>query len=165
MNWYPAEQVHRITEISPEHLKELGIKGIILDIDNTLTTHDNPVPSDGVARWLSQMRENDFQMIVLSNNHAPRVEPFAEILGLDYISEGKKPLVSGYERCSKKMGLAPKELCMIGDQILTDIWGGNRFGCYTVLTEPIQLESMLFFKFKRWLERMILSHAKNRRRK
>ena len=95
---FPKKMVHRVTEISPQYLQEQGIHGLILDIDNTLTTHDNPIPSDGVARWLDMMRENDIQMIVLSNNHGPRVEPFAKILGLDYLAEGKKPLTEYTEK-------------------------------------------------------------------
>lgn len=164
MNWYPSKQAHNITEISVDLLKEHGIKGLILDIDNTLTTHDNPVPSDGVAQWLETMREHGIRMIVLSNNDPLRVEPFAEILGLEYIADGKKPLLSGYRRCAQALGLSASELCMIGDQILTDIWGGNRFGCFTILVEPIQMESMLFFRIKRRIEKWILAHANRRGR-
>lgn len=159
MNWYPSKQVHSITDVSLDLLKEQGIKGIILDIDNTLTTHDNPVPSEGVAQWLENMRTHEIQMIVLSNNKPSRVEPFAKILGLDYIADGKKPLLGGYRRCAQALGLSSSELCMIGDQILTDVWGGNRFGCFTVLVEPIRPEPMLFFRVKRRIEKAILAHA------
>ncbi len=154
--FFPKKKVHRVTDISVEYLRKQGIGGLILDIDNTLTTHDNPIPSDGVAHWLDTMRENDIKMIVLSNNHGPRVEPFAKILGLDYISEGKKPLTSGFKRCAKALSLQKQELCIIGDQIFTDVLGGNLYGCHSILVEPIQPESTRFFRFKRAMEKIIL---------
>ena len=153
---FPKKMVHRVTEISPQYLQEQGIHGLILDIDNTLTTHDNPIPSDGVARWLDTMRENDIQMIVLSNNHGPRVEPFAKILGLDYLAEGKKPLPSGFRRCAAALNMKREELCIIGDQIFTDVLGGNFYGCHSILVEPIQAEKTAFFRFKRAMEKIIL---------
>src|SRR5699024_8483444 len=105
-----------------------GVKGLVLDIDNTLTTHDNPVPDQGVAAWLEQNRLAGIQMIVLSNNSPERVKPFAEILGLDFIADGAKPLKKGYMRCSEAMNIPCEQLCMVGDQIFTDILGGNNAG-------------------------------------
>ena len=153
---FPKQMYHRVTDISPEELKARGIKGLILDIDNTLTTHDNPIPSDGVVAWLDSVRANGIEMLVLSNNHEPRVAPFAKVLGLNFIAEGKKPLTSGFKRCAKALGMSREELCIIGDQIFTDILGGNLFGCHSILVEPIQVESTNFFKLKRFLEKIIL---------
>ncbi len=154
---FPKKMVHRVTDISPEYLQQQGIRGLILDIDNTLTTHDNPIPSEGVAHWLELMRESGLKMIVLSNNHGPRVEPFAKILGLDYMAEGKKPLTSGFKRCAAALELKKEQLCIIGDQIFTDVLGGNLYGCHSILVEPIQPEHTAFFKFKRFLEKIILA--------
>lgn len=159
-NLYPQYMVKQVDEITPEHLKKWGIRGLILDIDNTLTTHDNPVPSEGVALWLENMRGSGIKMIVLSNNTARRVEPFAKILGLPFVPNGKKPLKEGYLRCSQALGLPKDQLCMVGDQLFTDIWGGNRFGCKTILVEPIQPEPMPFFKIKRFMEKQLLKKKK-----
>ena len=93
MNYfYPHAMAQRVYQITPQLLKSWGVKGLILDIDNTLTTHDNPIPDAGVSAWLEQNRREGIAMIVLSNNKPERVEPFAKILGLDYISNGAKPL-------------------------------------------------------------------------
>lgn len=94
-------------------------------------------------------------MIVLSNNKPERVEPFAKVLGLDFIADGAKPLKKGYLRCSEAMGIPCEQLCMVGDQLFTDILGGNRAGCKTVLVSPIQEEKMIFFRIKRALERFL----------
>ncbi len=153
---YPDAMADRVYRITPQLLQSWGVKGLVLDIDNTLTTHDNPVPDQGVTAWLEQNRQAGIQMIVLSNNSPERVKPFAEILGLDFIADGAKPLKKGYRRCSEAMNIPCEQLCMVGDQIFTDILGGNNAGCKTVLVQPIQKEKMAFFRFKRAMERLVL---------
>ena len=69
--------------IRPDFLAAHGIKALVLDVDNTLTTHGNPVPAEGVPEWIAQMQEAGVQLAILSNNNRERVEPFARVLGLD----------------------------------------------------------------------------------
>ena len=77
MNYfYPHAMAQRVYQITPQLLKSWGVKGLILDIDNTLTTHDNPIPDAGVSAWLEQNRREGIAMIVLSNNKPERVEHF-----------------------------------------------------------------------------------------
>lgn len=161
--FYPTTHYRRVMEITPEQLHKMGIKALILDVDNTLTTHDNPQPSQGVRDWLDQMRAAGFPMMIVSNNHYQRVKPFADRLGLPFIEDGKKPLSSGMRRAAHAMGVRPEEIGVIGDQIFTDILGGNLFGSKTILVEPIQLEDKPFFKVKRFLERGILKGYHRRR--
>ena len=163
--FYPHAIADRVYRITPELLKSWGVRGLILDIDNTLTTHDNPVPDAGVAAWLEQNRKEGIRMIVLSNNKPQRVEPFAKILGLEFIADGAKPLKKGYRRCSQALGIPCEQLCMVGDQIFTDILGGRTAGCKTVLVEPIQHEQMWFFRLKRTLEGWLLRRCPARIRK
>ena len=141
-----------VTHITPEWLAQKGIRALVLDIDNTLTTHNNPIPEPQVAQWLEDNRRAGIRMIVLSNNHPERVRPFAQALGLEFIADGAKPLKKGYQRCSQALGLPCEQLCMVGDQIFTDVLGGRRAGCRAVLVQPIQPEKMLFFRLKRALE-------------
>lgn len=154
--FYPHAMADRVYQITPELLRSWGVEGLILDIDNTLTTHDNPVPDAGVSAWLEENRREGIKMIVLSNNNPERVTPFAKILGLDFIANGKKPLKTGYKRCAKALGIPCEKLCMVGDQIFTDILGARLAGCKAVLVSPIQLEHMWFFKVKRTLERVVM---------
>lgn len=156
MSFQPDYMYRRISDIPIDKLKAAGIRGLILDIDNTLTTHDNPQPSQGVRQWLDQAEEAGMKLIILSNNKPHRVKPFAEILKLPFAANGKKPLKEGYVRCARLMGCHPKETAIIGDQVFTDILGGKFFGCTTILVEPIQPEPMLFFKVKRKLEKLVL---------
>lgn len=146
----------KASDITPQKLKELGIKGLILDLDNTLTTHDNPVPTDGILEWLDCMKKNNIRLMIVSNNHPPRVKPFADMLGLDFVSEGRKPLTKGFREASQKMNLPKNQLAAVGDQIYTDVLGANLYGIKMLYVQPIEHEKTNFFKFKRKMEKPFL---------
>ncbi len=148
----------RTVEISPAFLKKHGIKGLILDVDNTLTTHDNPVPAEGIREWLDTMRAAGIKLMIVSNNHPERVRPFADPLGLDFVSDSGKPLRRGYKAAMKKMGLKASETAAVGDQLFTDVWGANISGVTMLYVEPMELEpkSKRFIRFKRVLEKPFL---------
>ncbi|MBQ4535155.1 MAG: YqeG family HAD IIIA-type phosphatase [Ruminococcus sp.] len=146
----------RVTEITPDILKKLGIRGLILDLDNTLTTHDNPVPGEGVLDWLDVMKKNNIRLMIVSNNHAPRVKPFADMLGLEFVSEGKKPLTKGFKEAVEKMGIPKKHIAAVGDQIFTDVLGAGLFGVKMLYVDPIEHEKTTFFKVKRKCEKPFL---------
>lgn len=146
----------KASDITPQKLKELGIKGLILDLDNTLTTHDNPVPADGILEWLDCMKKNNIILMIVSNNHPPRVKPFADMLGLDFVSEGRKPLTKGFREASQKMNLPKNQLAAVGDQIYTDVLGANLYGIKMLYVQPIEHEKTNFFKFKRKMEKPFL---------
>lgn len=146
----------RVTEITPEFLIKNNIRGLLLDLDNTLTTHDNPVPGEGVTEWLDSMRSAGIKMVIVSNNHPPRVKPFADMLGLDFVCEGKKPLSSGFNRAQKRMGIPFSQLAVLGDQIFTDMLGANLKRVRGIFVYPIEHEKTKFFKLKRWAEKPFL---------
>lgn len=146
----------RVTEITPEFLIKNNIRGLLLDLDNTLTTHDNPVPGDGVTEWLDSMRSAGIKMVIVSNNHPPRVKPFADMLGLDFVCEGKKPFSSGFNRAQKRMGIPFSQLAVVGDQIFTDMLGANLKRVRGIFVYPIEHEKTKFFKLKRWAEKPFL---------
>ncbi len=146
----------RVTEITPDILEKLGIRGLILDLDNTLTTHDNPVPGEGVLDWLDVMKKNNIRLMIVSNNHAPRVKPFADMLGLEFVSEGKKPLTKGFKEAVEKMGIPKKHIAAVGDQIFTDVLGAGLFGVKMLYVDPIEHEKTTFFKVKRKCEKPFL---------
>ncbi len=141
-----------VCDITPSLLQDLGVKGLLLDIDNTLTTHDNPVPAPGVEAWVARMRDAGIAMCLVSNNHSPRVEPFARRLGLDFVCEGKKPLSKGYREALRRMALSKKEVAVVGDQIFTDVLGANLFHVPCIFVFPMEMERTRFFKLKRKLE-------------
>ena len=147
--------VRSVRDITPELLRSMGIKGLLLDIDNTLTTHDNPEPAEGVREWITRMKRAGIQMRLISNNHEERVIPFAEGLGLECICESLKPLGKGFRKAMKDMGLRKEQLCVVGDQIYTDILGANLFRVKSIYVKPIRRESWKGHEFlciKRVLE-------------
>lgn len=160
MLFRPKVKLERVTDISIEILNKYGIKALILDVDNTLSTHHGQVLTDGLPEWLDLMRQNGIKMTVLSNSKAKRLIPFAEKIGLDFISLGLKPLPFGYWRALKKLGTAKKETAIVGDQLFTDILGGNLVGVKTVLLTPIKLETSLRFRMKRKVERFLIKKLK-----
>ncbi len=148
--------VRSVCRITPEMLQAMGVKGLLLDIDNTLTTHDNPVPAEGVMEWIASMKAAGIQMRLVSNNHPPRVEPFAKLLGIPCICDSRKPLSDGFMRAMCSMDLPKTQLCVVGDQIFTDILGSNWFGVKSIYVPPMELEKTAFFKFKRFMEKPFL---------
>ena len=149
----PTFALESVLEITPDSLKAQGIKALILDIDNTLTTHDNPVPAEGVPEWISDMKKHGIKLIAVSNNRAKRVVPFARLLKLRFVPNGAKPLPMGILRAVKRLGLKKSEICIVGDQIFTDILGANLSGIRSVLVNPIEPEKSRFFKIKRTVEK------------
>lgn len=153
----PDKRFRRITEIDCEYLKQKDIKGLILDVDNTLSTHHSQMPLEGLNEWLDEMKKNGIKLIILSNSKKERVAPFANKLGLDFISLGLKPLPFGLIRAKRKLGLKAKNAAMVGDQIFTDIIGANSCGLNTILLEPIKLEDGKSFKIRRKLEKRFIA--------
>ncbi len=156
----PLVKVEKVTDISIGILDKYGIKALVLDVDNTLSTHHGQVLTDGLEVWLDLMRENGIKMTVLSNSNSKRLLPFAQKIGLDFISLGLKPLPFGYLRALKRLGTQKSETAIVGDQLFTDILGGNTVGIKTVLLTPIKPETSLRFRMKRKVEAFVIKKLK-----
>lgn len=158
----PTYALRSITEITPAALKKRGIKALILDVDNTLTTHNNPTPAEGVPEWIKEMKSAGIKLLIVSNNNAERVTPFAETLGLHFVPNGAKPLPMGFLRAVKELGVPKNRIAAVGDQIFTDILGANLAGVRSVFVYPIEPETSLPFRFKRTVEKPLLPKRFNR---
>ena len=151
----PKIKLDGITDISISLLNKYKIKALLLDVDNTMSTHHGMVLTEGLTEWISSMQQQGIKLMVLSNSKERRVKPFAEKIGLPFISMGCKPLPTGFLRGVKALGEKRKNVAIVGDQIFTDILGGNLVGVKTILLTPILLETTRGFRFKRWLERIV----------
>ncbi len=152
----PKHRFRRVTGITPEDVRAVGGKALILDVDNTLSTHGSQKPLKGVPEWIAKMQAAGFPMVIVSNNSAERIAPMAETLGLPYVENGRKPLPYGFRRACLLLGVPPKDAVVVGDQLFTDLIGGRYFGAKVFLTKPIRPEETVFFRMKRWLERFII---------
>ena len=138
-----------------------GLKALLLDVDNTLSpAHGVKKLRDGGAEWLSLMRENGIELIILSNAKKERARRFGDTVGLEVIGLSMKPLPFGYFRAAKKLGIPRRNIAMIGDQYFTDILGGKLAGVKTVMVTDITPEDSAFFKLKRKAEKILLKRWK-----
>jgi HAD superfamily phosphatase (TIGR01668 family) len=151
----PKLHIKNVLEIKHSFLVRNHVRGIILDLDNTLSTHGSPEAENGISGWLEEMKRLGVRLVLLSNNKKSRVEPFAAKHKLAYISFACKPLGFGIKRALKIMKLPKEQVIMAGDQIFTDVIGGNLCGVKTVLVEPFQAEDYAFFRLKRFAEKII----------
>ncbi len=164
--FYPTLYRHRVTHITATDLHGLGAEGILLDVDNTLTTHDAPHLTDEVKGWLAAMQEAGFRLLIVSNNTAERVAPFARSIGLPYYARAKKPLPGGLRAAAAELGLPPQQCVVVGDQIFTDILGANLARMIGILLEPISADGETsFIAFKRVFERLLLNCPRQKKKK
>lgn len=161
-NFLPDEYVKDVFQISPEALIEKGIKGIITDLDNTLVEWDRPEATPEIMKWVRMMQEAGLQVAILSNNNQSRVESFCGPLGTKFICEARKPLARNFKKALAMMGLKKEEVVMVGDQLMTDVLGGNRFGLHTILVVPVANSDGFVTKFNRMIERRIMAKLKSR---
>jgi uncharacterized protein len=156
-HFLPDQHVKSIFDITPESLKEKGVKGIITDLDNTLVEWDRPYATPKLIEWFDHMRKNEILVTIVSNNNEKRVKSFADPLNIPFIYKARKPMGRAFEKALSQMGLKKEETVVIGDQLLTDIFGGNRSGFHTILVVPVASTDGLITRFNRKVERRILS--------
>ena len=155
MIFYPKGYFKRVSEISTEYLKENNIKGLILDVDNTLIDYYKNMSEDTI-KWANELKHNGIKMCILSNsNKKEKVREVAQKLELEYSYFGMKPLKRGFKKAKQILGLENSEIAVIGDQIFTDVIGANRMKMYSILVEPIEEKDILVTLIKRPIENYI----------
>ena len=160
---YPTLLKPAITAVTAEELRRLGARGLLLDVDNTLTTHGSQEVAQEVVAWLRRMEGEGFLPTVVSNACEKRVAPFAARIGLQFIAFACKPLPFGFLRAAKRLGLKRRECVVIGDQTFTDILGARLCGMPCIQLLPIQLEeNKPLMLFKRRLEKGIRKRYRRR---
>lgn len=133
-------RVKDIYGISGAALRRRGIRLLLADLDNTLVPYGVPLPDGRLKEWREQLAAEGVQLFILSNNRResrPRI--FAQGLEVPYIGYAGKPKKPSFFRAMEQMGVPAAETAIVGDQIFTDVLGGNRAGVTTILVEPIRL--------------------------
>ncbi len=157
MKLLPKTEYSGIYDIPFEHYFSKGVRGVIFDIDNTLVLHDAPA-DENCMKLFRKLHEIGFRTCIVSNNKLERVKSFADAVDSDFVEDAGKPGVIGYEKALEKMKLDKNQVISIGDQLLTDIWGSNNAGIYSVLVSPIGPEKYFHIKLKRIIEKPFLYH-------
>ncbi len=158
----PTKIYDDIYKITPEALNEAGIRALILDIDNTLVTYDDPKPTESVAAWLDAMHGAGIKTAFVSNNHEERVAGFCEGLGCYFHADSGKPSRKYLRAAMAHMGTTPDDTAAVGDQIFTDVYAAKRAGMRAFLVPPIKDKLTLFFRTKRILEKPFLRAYRKR---
>ena len=143
-------------EVTPAFLQSIGVRALLIDIDNTLAPYEEPDPGEKILAWFAELEKNGIKAALVSNNHAPRVEHFAkplEPMGVIAYPDSGKPFGGTLECAMKVLGVSHEETAMLGDQILTDCFAGKHIGLRAIIVPPIKDKTNLFFRFKRLLER------------
>ncbi len=158
----PDLHVNSIYDIDLYAMQRRGVKAIITDLDNTLVEWDRPDATEKLVKWLQQVQQIGFKVVIVSNNNEIRVGAFARPLGVPFIHQAKKPMNTAFKKAIKMMDVKTEETVVIGDQLFTDILGGNLMGLYTILVIPVASSDGFFTKFNRRMERIALSWLRKR---
>lgn len=154
--FYPNHYIDSIFDLSIPKLKKEGIKGVIFDIDNTLVPYDIEEPTDEIIAFFNELRKNGIRITLMSNNTEDRVIKFNQKLKVLTLHKAKKPLTRSYKKALEMMHCTKKEAIIVGDQIFTDVYGGNCIGIGTYLVKPISEKDEWQTKIKRGLERQVI---------
>lgn len=156
-NLIPNFYYENISSIDIQKLKDLNIKYVICDLDNTLDSHNVAQPSKSALLFLNALKDSGFTVCIISNGKHERVKKYLSDYPLEFIAKAGKPLKKSYLSAMEKIGAEACETVFIGDQIFTDVLGANRVGLTTILVTPIESIENSFFYIKRALEKIVKS--------
>ena len=149
--FYPDLYQKSIYDINYKKLKKEGIKCLLFDLDNTCIPYKESVASDKLKKLFDKLKKLGFKVILFSNSPTKRLKKFSS-LGVDYNALSLKPISYNFRKVLKKYNYKKEEVCIIGDQLFTDIYGGNKVGIKTCLIEPLTNVDLLFTKILRYFE-------------
>lgn len=149
----PDFQYESLQDIPVEILQEYGIKGLLLDLDNTVAPWNDNTLSAEVINWFAKIKTSGIVACIVSNNRLPeRVAAVADVLEILYVYKAAKPSRKAFEKGIKTLEMKAEEVAVVGDQIFTDILGGNMMGLKTILVTPIHEREFAGTKVLRFLE-------------
>lgn len=154
--FFPDLYIQSIYELPLTELKEMGIRGLVFDIDNTIAPFDVPEPDQKLIDFFHDLKKQGFRLMILSNNNKERVHLFNQNLPALAVHKAGKPGIKKLHHALSLLHLAPSEAAMIGDQVFTDMWCGHRGGLYSIMTAPICNRDQLITKVKRGAERQVM---------
>jgi len=162
LNLIPDYKFDTFDCVTVDFLKSLGIRGVLLDVDNTLEPYENPVPGERVLAWFSSLSAAGIKYAIISNNNKKRVDRFTQGVSVAAYPMSCKPFKRNLVRAMRDMGIERSETLFIGDQIFTDVWAAHNAGIAAVIVPPINDKRDLITRFKRFLERPFMRRYEKR---
>ena len=144
-----------LPDVSLDELAARGMRGIVVDLDNTVCAYRRPELAPGVADWVAAARERGFALVLVSNNFTERVTAVGAQLGIPVVPNALKPLPFAFLRALKLLGTPRRATVVIGDQLFTDVLGAKFLGLRTILTKPLVEKDFPLTRLLRFLERTI----------
>jgi uncharacterized protein len=149
-----------IVSLTPEIVQKYQLKGLILDVDETLVPWREQEVSEDLSRWVEQIRQIAELCLVSNNLSESRISKIAQSLNLPYFSRARKPSRKKLRQALQAMNLPASQVAMVGDRLFTDVLAGNRLGMFTILVEPmVDPASAIRFhplrNFEVWLSQML----------
>lgn len=152
-------------DVTPEFLTSIGIKALLIDIDNTLAPYEQDLPDEKIIEWFDALKAAGISSALISNNHPPRVELFNSKLGLPAYPDSGKPGSRYLLKAMEEMGSTPEDTAGLGDQLLTDTLAAHRLDMISIIVPPIKDKRNLFFRSKRLLERPFMRRYRRLQKK
>jgi uncharacterized protein len=151
----PDLLVRGLAEVRLDTLRSWGVRGIIIDLDNTLVRYDNRTLAPEIQAWVEAALAARFRLVLLSNNFEERVAAIGSHLGVPTVSNALKPLPTGFVRALRVLQTKRRETVVIGDQLFTDVLGAKMAGLRAILTEPLVDRDFPATRVLRMLERWV----------
>lgn len=152
----PEYRFDKFDDVTADFLLSIGVKGVLLDIDNTLEPYEHELPGDHVIAWLDSLYKVGIKTAIVSNNNEERLKKFNQSIGMTGFAKAGKPFKKNLVRAMQIIGTDKESTIFIGDQILTDVWAAHNAGIRAILVPPINDRRDPMTKFKRLLEKPIL---------
>jgi len=133
----PDYSFNCITDITPDFLKQVGIKFLMLDLDNTIAAYDEHVFADNISKWISDIQDVGVELFIISNStRNKRVKSHSDSIGVRFILRSQKPSTKSILHAMEVSGYKPDTSALAGDQILTDTIAANRAGIVSIIVRP-----------------------------
>ena len=153
--FFPGEYLDSTYVIDFDKLYNDGYRAVIFDVDNTLVPHGAPADERAIALF-AHLKELGFSCMLLSNNKESRVKSFNDVVQVNYMFKANKPFPANYRKAMEIMGTTTENTLFVGDQIFTDVMGGNLAGIRTILVKPIHPKEEIQIVIKRIPEKLVL---------
>ena len=154
----PEYRFNTFNEASAQFLSSIGVRGVLLDVDNTLEPYENALPGEHVLTWLNELDKLGIKTAIVSNNNSERIDLFNQKIGMPAYSKAGKPFKKNLLKAMNDIGTSKENTIFIGDQILTDVWAAHNAGIRAILVPPINDKRDALTRFKRVIEKFILKH-------